>query len=90
MSLFQPSTAEVLRIVQAEFYHLGVCMSDLHSVEERTRVDRGQVVARSYRAGDLMAMWLIEIGLLQFYGAEGEMLATINLLEQETPLRRAA
>jgi len=90
MSLFQPNADDVLRIVQSEFYHLGVCMAEVRSVDVRPRIDGGRIVARSYRAGDVMAMWMIEIGLLQFYGADGEMLQSINLLEQETPARRAA
>jgi hypothetical protein len=37
-----------------------------------------------------MAMWLIEIGIVQFYDAEGEMLCTVNLREELEPQRMVA
>jgi hypothetical protein len=35
-------------------------------------------------------MWLVEVGILQFYDAEGAMLATVNLLQKVVPERLAA
>ena len=37
-----------------------------------------------------MAMWLLEIGIVQFYDADGNMLLTVNLLEELEPQRMAA
>ena len=38
----------------------------------------------------LMAMWLADIGLIQFYDCEGNMLRTVNLFAEIAPLRMAA
>jgi hypothetical protein len=35
-------------------------------------------------------MWMVEIGLVQFYGADGEMLATIHLFDRPSERRAAA
>ena len=37
-----------------------------------------------------MAMWLIDVGLVHFYDADGYMLRTINLFEEARPLKMAA
>jgi hypothetical protein len=37
-----------------------------------------------------MAMWMIRVGILQFYDAEGDMLCTINLVRELEPQRVAA
>jgi hypothetical protein len=37
-----------------------------------------------------MAMWMIEVGLVQFYDANGNMLRTINLFEEVKPMTIAA
>jgi len=47
-------------------------------------------VARCYRVADLFAMWLIAVGVLQFYDADGEMLQTVNLFTELQPHRAAA
>ena len=47
-------------------------------------------MARSYRTDGLMAMWLVEVGIVQFYDADGAMVRTINLLEEMEPLKVAA
>jgi hypothetical protein len=59
-------------------------------IAENVVIDRGRCVARSYRTDGYMAMWLMEVGILQFYGANGDMLATINLLRRIHPQRMAA
>ena len=53
-------------------------------------VDGGRCAGRSYRAGDHMAMWLVDIGIIQFYDGEGNMLQTINLLRELELDRMAA
>jgi hypothetical protein len=59
-------------------------------IEENLLIDHGKYIARSYRSDAYMAMWLVEVGIVQFYDAEGEMLATINLFESYRPQRMAA
>ena len=57
---------------------------------ETVRLTAGECVARCYRAGGLMAMWLVDVGLLQFYDAAGNMLRTVNLFEEQETHRMAA
>ena len=59
----------------------------LFDLQETIRIDRGKCVARTYRVDDLMAMWLLDIGIVQFYDGDGNMLATINLLAEAVPQR---
>ena len=63
---------------------------EVADVQENIRIDRGRCVARCYRAAELFAMWLIDVGVLQFYDAEGEMLHTVNLFTELQPQRAAA
>jgi len=53
-------------------------------------IDGDRYVARSYVAGDLLAMWLLDVGILQFYDAQGNMLRTVSLVDDSEPHRRAA
>jgi len=48
----------------------------LADVTETVLVDDGKDVARSYVADRLMAMWLVEEGIVQFYDADGNLLRT--------------
>ena len=59
-------------------------------IDERVRVEDGQAIAYTYRTHDLFAMWMIPIGLVQFYDNEGNMLQTIDLTAPVTARRRAA
>jgi hypothetical protein len=59
-------------------------------LEETILIDGGKCAARSYRLDGLMAMWLIEVGILQFYDADGAMLRTINLFQELEPVKLAA
>jgi hypothetical protein len=60
---------------------------DLH---ERVKIERGRPVARCYHGGTLMAMWMVDIGLVQFYDQQGNMLQTWSLLPTATAERKAA
>ncbi|MEI8373744.1 MAG: hypothetical protein WCJ35_13030 [Planctomycetota bacterium] len=62
----------------------------LPEIDETILIDQGQYVARSYRMEGYMAMWLVPVGLVQFYDDEGRMLATISLFESLRPQRMAA
>ena len=84
----QPEPHEVHTLVVQSFRDLG--LGNPLDLEENILIDDGRYAGRSYRAGDLMAMWLIEVGLVQFYDADGNMLRTINLFEEVKPLKMAA
>jgi len=59
-------------------------------IDETILIDQGRYVERSYRTEGYMAMWLVEVGIVQFYDDLGQMLATINLFELLRPQRMAA
>ena len=81
---------DVLSAVVGMFERFGASPQSLFDLEETIWIDRGKYVARSYRVDGLMAMWLMDIGIIQFYDADGNMLATINLLEEAVPQRMVA
>jgi len=86
----EPRPSEVRRLVIRVFAILGTAPAHLFDLEEEILIDAGRYLGRSYRADDLMAMWLADIGLVQFYDEEGNMLRTINLLEEAVGQRVAA
>ena len=59
-------------------------------IDERILIDAGRYVARSYRREGYLAMWLVAVGIVQFYDEQGQMLATINLFETLRPKIAAA
>ncbi len=75
----EPRPSEIRRLVLKLFRQWGTAPSRLFEMQEKIRIDRHRVVARTYRVDRLMAMWLSEVGILQFYDADGRMLATIHL-----------
>ena len=77
-----PYPSDIKRIVIRLFSELGAELSALSDLHVTIRIDKGKCVARSYRVDGLMAMWMVEYGILQFYDAAGNMLRTINLLEE--------
>jgi hypothetical protein len=85
-----PLPYEVRELVVRTFQDFGVAIFSPRDLDESILVDDGQYAARSYRADGYMAMWLLGIGVVQFYDAEGEMLLTVNLLEEREPQRMAA
>ena len=85
-----PRPHEVRRLVVQTLEELGAAVPSLFDLEETIRVDNGKYTARSYRVEGYLAMWLLEMGIVQFYDAEGNMLATINLLKELKPLKMAA
>ena len=82
--------AEVLCLVVGMFERFGASPQSLFDIEETIRIDRGRQIARTYRVDGLMAMWLLEIGIVQFYDADGNMLATVNVLEEAVPQQMVA
>jgi hypothetical protein len=85
-----PTAAEVRRFVCDTFREFSCGDLGLLDLNESMRVDGGKLVARTYRTDTLWAMWMIEIGLLQFYDDEGQMLRSVNLFEELSPVRVAA
>jgi len=86
----EPRPTEVRRLVIKVFGSLGTTPARLFELEEEILIDEGRYLGRSYRADDLMAMWLADIGLVQFYDEEGNMLRTVNLFEEVAGERIAA
>jgi len=84
------STDQVRELVTKNFAEQGLRQDALAAMEESLLVNDGRYWARTYRAGGCMAMWLVDVRLVQFYGPQGEMLRTIDLGQGEVPLRQAA
>ena len=86
----KPDPHEVRRLVIQIFEELGAALPTLFDLEETILIDDGKHAARSYRVQDYMAMWLLEVGIVQFYDADGNMLATFNLFKELEPSKMAA
>ncbi len=85
-----PLPREVREVVLRVFQDLGLDVCDAWEIDETILLDDGRYTARTYKADDCMAMWLIGVGILQFYDAQGNMLLTVNLLEDLEPQKMAA
>ena len=84
------SPTEMRRVVLEGFQqHFSRKISG-EDVEERVRIEEGQAVAYSYRTENLFAMWMVPIGLVQFYDDRGNMLHTVDLMAPVSDVRRAA
>jgi hypothetical protein len=81
---------EVRQLVLQVFVGLGAEPAARHELTEMVLIDQGRCVARSYAMDGLMAMWLFEVGLVQFYDADGNMLRTLSLGDRCETRRRAA
>ena len=66
-----PTADQIRTIVHRTFLELDVDEDALHDVDERIMLDEGRYIARSYRVDDFLAMWMIDVGLVQFYDADG-------------------
>ncbi len=85
-----PDADQIRTIVFRTFLELDVDEDSLDDLDERIMLDGGRYVARSYRVADLLAMWMIDVGLVQFYDSQGNMLRTVNVFEEIEPQRMAA
>ena len=63
---------------------------DLEDLIETPMIEDGRCIARSYRVSTFLAMWLVDIGILQFYDESGRMLRRTNLLAEVEPRAAAA
>ena len=86
--LSAPTPYEIRGIVSRTFGGLAGD-DDPVDLNEHVVISEGEYVARSYRWRHYFAMWLIDVGLVQFYDDEGNMLRTINLFA-ESPARKKA
>jgi hypothetical protein len=84
-----PTPADVRQIVARTFGELSHGEEIAADLGERILVDAGSYVARSYRCDDLFAMWLVPVGLLQFYDDAGNLLCSVDLFETREPQARA-
>jgi hypothetical protein len=85
-----PLPHDVRELVLSTFQDFGVPIFSALDIDETILVDEGRYAARTYKADGYMAMWLLQIGIVQFYDADGNMLLTVNLLEELEPQRMAA
>jgi hypothetical protein len=85
-----PRPGQVRSLVLSTLQSFGASVFSDLQVEETLLVQDGRCMARSYRTCDYFAMWLIEVGLLQFFNAEGDVLLVLNLLEDSAPGKVAA
>jgi len=85
-----PQPGEIRQLVTHILSRLGSPPPALANLNETVLLDDGRYRARSYRVDGFMAMWLVEVGILQFYDADGNILQTVNLFEEREPQRMAA
>ncbi|MEN6458079.1 MAG: hypothetical protein ABFC63_04050 [Thermoguttaceae bacterium] len=85
-----PLPNHVRELVVRTFEHYDAFLESPWDLEETILVDEGRQSARTYKLDGYMAMWLVEIGIVQFYDDEGNMLRTVNLWEELEPHRMAA
>jgi hypothetical protein len=85
-----PLPYEVRELVIRTFEYFDVEIESPWDLDETILIDDGRYSARTYEINGYMAMWLLDIGIVQFYDADGNMLHTINLLEELEPQRMAA
>lgn len=89
--LVSPTPEEVRWIVDQSFHKFfNVSDEELEDLVETPMIDEGRCVARSYRVATFLAMWLKDVGILQFYDEEGRMLRRANLFAEVEPRAAAA
>ncbi len=85
-----PQPDQIRDLVARTFEELGAAVRNLQELNETLLVEGRRFVARSYRTKGLLAMWLLNAGIIQFYDADGKMLRTINLFKKLRPQSVAA
>ncbi len=85
-----PQPSEIRALVKKTFHAFGLSDDAVAMLRETLLLSEGAYQARSYRAEGFMAMWLVQVGIVQFYDAKGNMLRTVNLFEEYEPQRMAA
>ncbi|MBS0210479.1 MAG: hypothetical protein JSS27_16165 [Planctomycetes bacterium] len=85
-----PHTEEVRNVVRRALSELCEQALAASAISETILVRDGKYRGRSFKAAGLMAMWFAELGFVQVYDAEGNMVRTINLFEEQVATKRAA
>jgi hypothetical protein len=85
-----PLPYEVRELVIRTLEYFDVFLENPLDLDETILIDDGRYSARTYEADGHMAMWLLDIGIVQFYDPDGNMLRTVNLFEELEPQRMAA
>ena len=89
--LVSPTPQEVRWIVERSFQrYFGLSAHELEDMLETPMVDSGRCIAHSYRVSTFLAMWLKDVGILQFYDEQGRMLRRANLFAEIEPRAAAA
>lgn len=78
----------IRELVVATLRDLGATDDEMSQLTDTLLIREGRYYGRSFRTGQHMAMWFA--GLVQFYGADGEMLRTIVLKPESRQHARAA
>lgn len=87
--MHSPATpTSVRQLVVEHFARFGADAKDAETCAETILIRDGKYRGRSYRTAGMLAMWMIEIGLVQFYAADGAMLATVSLDDRSAPQMR--
>ena len=84
------SPNEMRRVVLHGFQRHCTRIIPQEDVQEYVRIEEGKVAAYCYYVDHLFAMWMVDIGLVQFYTDEGTMLQTFDLSALAAEPRRAA
>lgn len=78
----------IRELVFSTLRELGATDCELAQMSDTLLIREGRYYGRSFRTEQHMAMWMA--GLVQFYGADGEMLRTIMLKPEPRQHARAA
>ena len=81
----RPQAHEVKRLVLRTFLDLGAASPSLFNLKETILADGGRRLARTYRADDLRAVWVVDEGIVKVYDIEGRLLRIVNLLAEKVP-----
>ena len=80
--------AEVKQLVARTFIELGA--KGVFNLRETLFLEHGRCLAVAYRADGLNAVWRCEDGIIEFRNAEGNVLRTLSLPEEEESSSEAA
>ena len=89
--LVSPTPQELRWIVDQSFQrYFSVSDEELEDMVVTPMVEDGRCIAYSYRVSVFLAMWLKDVGILQFYDDQGRMLRRANLFAEVEPRAAAA
>ena len=88
--LTAPTPYEIRGIVSRTFSGLAGGARPPVDINENLVLSEGEYVARSYRWRNYFAMWMVDVGIVQFYDDEGNMLRTVNLFSDAPSQTKAA